>query len=103
MTKIVFKYNFLYKNSIPIINDIISDLNNLKNFIDNMYVPVDFSYYNYLKSINLKISSAINDYEMLINKINSTNTELMSVLTTINDNISNVNVSLLSSNDITKS
>lgn len=90
MTKLVFNYDYLSKNSIPKINEILANIVDLKNISDSLNVPFDFTYYNYLKELSSKISLLKNNFETVIENIDKININLDKVMMSISDNINNI-------------
>ena len=76
MTKIVFKYDLIKKNIIPISQKIIDELNNLKFKIESLNIPSDFKYIQYIKSLYNKIESYKELYSHLIDNIDIINKNL---------------------------
>lgn len=69
MTKLVFKYSKLRNDLIPNLNNAIDELNKLKLFLDNMNIPNDFQYLDYLKNLDFRINSWKNLYVDFVESI----------------------------------
>ena len=76
MTKIIFKYDLIKKNIIPILDNVIQNLNNLKFKIESLNIPSDFKYINYIKSLDNKIEEFKKIYNQLIDNIDIINIDL---------------------------
>lgn len=85
MTKIKFRYDILNKIILPRIKDILLELNNLKEMIDNLYIPEDFIYLNYFEDIKDKLNIWINNYKKLKFKIEKMNYYLESDINSLNN------------------
>ena len=67
MTKVIFKYDLIKKDVIPILDNIINELNNLKFKIESLNIPNEFKYLNYIKLLDNKIE----EYKKFANRFNS--------------------------------
>lgn len=76
MTKVIFKYDLIKKDVIPILDNIINELNNLKFKIESLNIPNEFKYLNYIKLLDNKIEEYKKNYSKLIDNIDFMNKNL---------------------------
>lgn len=77
MSKLCFKYDSIRNDLIPKVEDIINDLNIIKFKLEQLDIPKDFKYLQYLKSLEEKIEKYKNIYYYLIDNIEKFNKELL--------------------------
>lgn len=76
MTRLCFKYDLIKKELIPKIENIIEDLTIIKLKLEQLNIPNDFKYLQYLKSLDEKIDSYKVIYYNIIDNIELFNKEL---------------------------
>lgn len=76
MTRLCFKYDLIKKELIPKIENIIEDLTIIKLKLEQLNIPNDFKYLQYLKSLDEKIDSYKEIYYNIIDNIELFNKEL---------------------------
>ena len=77
MSKLCFKYDSIRNDLIPKVEDIINDLNIIKFKLEQLDIPKDFKYLQYLKSLEEKIEKYKKIYYYLIDNIEKFNKELL--------------------------
>ena len=90
MTKLYFDDNLVTRSLLPKLEDSIESLNKIISIIDDMNIPYDFSYRQYIKDMRDTLNARKKDMNNLVSNINSSRKAYSSTFDNINNSINRI-------------